>query len=361
MKAILVKVQRMCQVRSHGALLCLVACVFLLVTTYSNSVAVIDTLYFLKYSSQDIGTQISGNLSLNEPHVPWWDGGLCKCERQVCVPEGPVERASMARVGGTCGQRAWEAGGGQKVISLSLYGEEAEYWEGLDDILSKVATMYPGWMVRLYTVPDTRSAYLCPLLSRHPHLYVCDVGNLPLPLGNITNIHPMMWRVAALGDPQLETLMVRDTDMPVSKREFTAVQAWLASDKTFHVMRDHPFHCVSILGGLWGVRWRQEFENSSMITVVKMNMLADSLHQTNRGYDQNVLGKWLWPLMKGRVLAHDSYCCMHSEGNVPWPTQRENGSFVGSRSYRKKYRGETLTQRCPKKCRPVEHQDWKFC
>ncbi len=45
--------------------------------------------------------------------------------------------------------------------------------------------------------------------------------------------------------------MSRDADSPITTRESTAVMEWLESDYTFHLMRDHPWHCSHpMLGGL---------------------------------------------------------------------------------------------------------------
>lgn len=45
--------------------------------------------------------------------------------------------------------------------------------------------------------------------------------------------------------------MSRDTDSYILSREEDAVQDWLDSDGIFHIMRDHPYHCVHILAGLY--------------------------------------------------------------------------------------------------------------
>lgn len=46
---------------------------------------------------------------------------------------------------------------------------------------------------------------------------MCDITNLPPPLGNLSSVHPMLWRVAPLGDPQVATMVIRDTDSQVSE------------------------------------------------------------------------------------------------------------------------------------------------
>jgi hypothetical protein len=45
--------------------------------------------------------------------------------------------------------------------------------------------------------------------------------------------------------------MSRDSDSKIVSREKDAVLEWLASNRTFHLMRDHPAHCLfgTILGG----------------------------------------------------------------------------------------------------------------
>lgn len=52
-------------------------------------------------------------------------------------------------------------------------------------------------------------------------------------------------------DELVDTFMSRDSDSKIIPREAEAVREWLASDKVFHIMRDHPAHCLfgPILGG----------------------------------------------------------------------------------------------------------------
>lgn len=51
-------------------------------------------------------------------------------------------------------------------------------------------------------------------------------------------------------DEMVDTIMSRDSDSRIIPREQDAVREWLASDRVFHVMRDHPWQCTSILGGI---------------------------------------------------------------------------------------------------------------
>ena len=49
-------------------------------------------------------------------------------------------------------------------------------------------------------------------------------------------------------------MIVRDTDSRLGIREKLAVDEWLDSGKKLHIMRDHPYHRVPMLGGMWGCR-----------------------------------------------------------------------------------------------------------
>ena len=42
----------------------------------------------------------------------------------------------------------------------------------------------------------------------------------------------------------MDAFVSRDLDSRLSQREATAVQHWLASNRTFHIMRDHWDHLV---------------------------------------------------------------------------------------------------------------------
>lgn len=53
---------------------------------------------------------------------------------------------------------------------------------------------------------------------------------------------------------QVELLLSRDLDSRINEREVAAVSEFLASEKHFHVMRDHPAHSAPIMGGLWAAR-----------------------------------------------------------------------------------------------------------
>ena len=105
----------------------------------------------------------------------------------------------------------------------------------------------------------------------------------------------MTWRFLPLLDPSVDCFMSRDTDSKVLKREADAVNEWLQSPSTFHVMRDHEQHCVPMLGGMWGVKIHQ---NRSSIQHAAQRLFHFYLipDEMEKGDDQIMLNKFIWPL-----------------------------------------------------------------
>ncbi|XP_068206269.1 uncharacterized protein [Palaemon carinicauda] len=244
--------------------------------------------------------------------LPWWDGGECfQNASGSWHPREISHETSRPRrllgVGGTCGRRAFADGNHQRVISYSLFGNNPGYWAGLAESLSEAEVLYPGWKVWLYTDPRGKSSILCPLLHEHTNFRVCDVTNLPFPLYNISRVYPTVWRISPLGDPTVDVLIVRDSDMKYMERDQRAVQEWLESGKMFHLMRDHPDHLAQVLAGMWGARWdtyHQPNKTSSDLVTrllsssppsmealqkIRNKMLVMAAHQYYHGVDQAIL------------------------------------------------------------------------
>jgi hypothetical protein len=56
----------------------------------------------------------------------------------------------------------------------------------------------------------------------------------------------------------VDIFLSRDLDSRFSEREVAAVDEWLKSEETFHVMRDHELHTNEMLAGMWGVKLEQK-------------------------------------------------------------------------------------------------------
>ena len=189
---------------------------------------------------------------------------------------------------------------------------------------------------------------------------MCDIKNLPKnELVNASKMFPMNWRYLPTLDPQVDWYLSRDLDSRFSARELTAVQEWLESNQTFHIMRDHPHHKTEILGGEWGTKLNLTRQNWAQTWQKAFNDPLLYSARNHYGADQNLLTKYVWPWVKNQAVSHDSYLCKKYPNTRPFPTRRPKGpnNFVASVVYE----NYSLTQECPKECRPKHHQDWLTC
>ena len=74
-------------------------------------------------------------------------------------------------------------------------------------------------------------------------------------------------------------------------REIAAVQEWWQSEKSFHIMRDHPQHQTAILGGMWGIKLRhlERFMMVSSFTLSSHDPVMYALQNARNSDDQTFL------------------------------------------------------------------------
>jgi hypothetical protein len=151
-----------------------------------------------------------------------------------------------------------------------------------------------------------------PILARLQCFPNVDVVRMPEP----GDWRALFWRFYPASESNVSVMLSRDADSRISAREGAAVDAWLQSDKDFHVMRDHPSHDVPILGGMWGVRNR---------LLGNMRELIDAFPKSDSWQvDQQFLASIIAPLVRDRWLEHDEYYA-----KKPFPVAPVDGQFVG--------------------------------
>ncbi|CAB4060741.1 unnamed protein product [Lepeophtheirus salmonis] len=304
----------------------------------------------------------------------------CDCSRIIKRKMIPIEiydvsRKKLSVNDTTCSFNAFKRGPDQKVIGFTFYEPNPEntnklnreYFEGISENLRLISKFYPGFVMRLYyqaRESDTIKK-LCNISCSNSHLDLCDITEIPM-LGNSSVLYPLLWRFLPVLDKQVSLFLSRDLDSRISQREVSAVETFLESDEySFHVMRDHPAHATTIMGGTWAVkvdRHRKEFKSSFKKLFKDTSGLA-YINRTLGGYDQVALSKYVWPWAKWRALSHDSYLCKKYPRTSPFPTKRVEGigNYVGSVVSLNATIGFTSASECPFKCRPRDHKDWIFC
>ena len=131
----------------------------------------------------------------------------------------------------------------------------------------------------------------------------------------------MFWRFYVAADESVDRWLVRDSDSRLNQREKAAVDEWMKSNFSIHSLRDHPNHNRMLNGGMWG---------GVKGAISNMKELTRTFSQQNYAADLHFLSQAIVPIVKGDILAHDSYSCEKWENSHPYPTKRpDNLQHVG--------------------------------
>ena len=200
----------------------------------------------------------------------------------------------------------------KKIISFSLYGSSPKYCVGAIENVKLQKTLYPDWICRIYyndTVPTN---------------YIQQISNLGAEVIDMSNTsmrdHGMFWRFLVCDDREIERFICRDVDSRLNSRERAAVEEWIESGKSFHIMRDHPWHDILVLGCAWGLKNTFNFSVEEMINDFIKNK------PFKYGDDQIFLYK-LHRLFIKDMICHDEF--FDYPNNKPFPVKREEYEFVG--------------------------------
>jgi hypothetical protein len=181
----------------------------------------------------------------------------------------------------------------KKVIAFSLWGTDSRYLDGALQNASLARLFYPGWTCRYYIGQSTfEKLNFINKLKSYNNVEIIKMEEDEDWTG-------MFWRFYTASDPSVDIMISRDADSRLGFREATAVNEWVRSEKCFHIMRDHPQHAVSILGGMWGVKRGLLPDMKQAIKKYK----PESFWQT----DQLFLDKVIYPRVRAHSLVHDEF------------------------------------------------------
>lgn len=203
----------------------------------------------------------------------------------------------------------------KNIVSYSLWGDNIMFWKGALRNIEIVKEKLPGFICRFY-IDSKSSKQLVDkyLIGDNVEIIVVDSKD---------SFHGAFWRFWASEDPEVNIMLSRDCDSRISDREISAINDWLESDKDFHIMRDHPYHTVPILGGMWGVR------NGLLRNIGIIEKINNWNRFQRKGVDQDFLGQVIYPLVKNNALEHDDWGRFGSNVRT-FPNKRnEDKGFVG--------------------------------
>lgn len=217
------------------------------------------------------------------------------------VREKPAAKADLVKVKG------------KKIISFSLWGDNPKYTVGAIKNAELAPIIYPDWNCRFYIAQTVPQAIADKLLELN-HVEVVR-------LNSKQDWEASLWRFYPADETDVAVMISRDTDSRLNWRERAAVDAWMTSDKLFHIMRDHPLHHSPIMAGMWGVKAGLFKDIKGMI---KAYLALVNQSHINYGIDQQFLANIIYPLVQDRSLVHDEIFA-----GKPFPTERYSCQFVG--------------------------------
>eukprot|EP00096_Caligus_rogercresseyi_P009478 TRINITY_DN3231_c0_g2_i2.p1 TRINITY_DN3231_c0_g2~~TRINITY_DN3231_c0_g2_i2.p1 ORF type:complete len:350 (-),score=10.10 TRINITY_DN3231_c0_g2_i2:110-1159(-) len=272
-------------------------------------------------------------------------------------------------------------GSGQRILSYSFFDDphtsdtlNRNFFKGIKENLDGIREQYNShtfdlrgqkkgslFSMRVYFQLHSTSKNkkeLCDLTCSEPQLDICEI-----PRSN--KLFPMLWRYFPIGDKETDVLLPRDLDSRITPRELLAVHDFLSTNKSIHIMRDHMHHGTEILGGMWGVKLKDQSSRKTINDALS-RILRDPIAfkpRTEAEHDQTLLTKYIWPLVPRLGLTHDSYHCRKYPGGSAFPSNRPFGplNFVGAVADINNTLEFSAKNECPFKCRPKEHKDWAFC
>lgn len=186
---------------------------------------------------------------------------------------------------------------GAKILSFSLFGDAPQYLEGALRNAVVARHLYPGWRARFYVDATVPVVAIDRLSAEGAEIIVIAEDD---PLAGFGRL----WRFLVEDDPSVSLYAVRDCDAVINIKERTAVEDWLNSGKTAHIMRDHPVHAELILAGMWGAR---AGALGSMRNRILEFLKAHPADHWDTHLDQQFLRNEVWPVIHRDALTHDDW------------------------------------------------------
>lgn len=182
-----------------------------------------------------------------------------------------------------------------KVISFSLYGDNPIYTEGCiknAELKKEFFKEWDMWVYYNHTVPQN-------ILDK-----LIELGVKLINTNENNGFFGSLWRFNPITELDIEYFISRDCDSRISLRDEIAVNEWIESGKTFHILRDHPHgHGWPMNAGMWGAKGNSIPNFKDLMT----NYLINNNRTWDKSIDQCFLRDVIHPIVKDNLFLHDEY------------------------------------------------------
>lgn len=224
-----------------------------------------------------------------------------------CPPEDEIERRRP---------RVFKPGSRRRnIVSYSLFGADAYYRECAVLNARQHRYAFPEFTARFYCGQEIPADLKLALVDAGAEVKVSSAPTSGAYAG-------LFWRFLPFDDPDVDVVVVRDVDSPVTVRERAAIDLWLTSEEPFYVMRDDVQHTAPMLAGLWG-------GFTGLLPPLEPMARAYLLGDSTRYSDQNFLRRMVWPRIRGATLAIDSVYSLRDSVDFPKAFTKRGSLHVG--------------------------------
>jgi len=208
----------------------------------------------------------------------------------------------------------------KNIISFSLFGDSDRYLVGALENAKVAKEIYPDWCCRFYCDRGVPLDIISRLQKLDAQIIIRDTTH---PVDEM-----LLWRFEVMSDKTIDRYIIRDCDSILNRKERSAVDEWIESNRRFHVMRDFYTHTDLILAGMFG---------GTTDLFPNIRSLIDRFHKVKEPnishQDQLFLRVFVWQTIKQDILIHDSLFGLDDSHPFPQDTTGDSSSHVGERVY----------------------------
>lgn len=176
------------------------------------------------------------------------------------------------------------------LVSFCLFGDDPDdiYYSGALRNADLYLRYHPSFSL-VYYIATSCGKGISEELLKFPNVRVVEMDGP-------ADQSATFWRFLSIREPSgYDYYLFRDVDSRPIKRERDVVAAWMKSGMRYNVIRDHAYHGVPMLAGLWGCN---EIGANKIA-----HRIPQRLKQNFYGVDQTFLTMTIWPIAKRSVYA----------------------------------------------------------
>jgi hypothetical protein len=202
----------------------------------------------------------------------------------------------------------------KKNVSFSLFAHDMKYYIGAEENCALFEKMLPEWEISIFYHPNFSIIEKIDEL-RNLKCNLIDVSTIDININKNIMDHPIpyFWRFFSFFNEGFN--ISRDLDSRLTDREVEYIKRWVEGDKSYFVIRDHPWHS-QYPAGLFGIKGHQNNFKSFCEKFINENDLL-------WGHDQIILDQFMKDIPNSDI----EYCGFDREDTyIP---RKDKSTFIG--------------------------------